>query len=206
MWAALWFPAPLRSWVLFDTRPYISFGPFLACPHYLSYYSVIPAVMTQSCWASLGLPFTLSPSTLKWPLVFLLMGSYVPFVFSLGHPWPVCFVLVSSSLLLTLHSHGLLLTSLDFLVPILHSHRLQWPILTFSKSYTAHGYAISLFLGFFKSIYLLNGHLFISWTCDPSFLRLGPDGFVTCLLPLLLGFLPSTWVLKKWPSTLTNHI
>ena len=46
------------------------------------------------------------------------MGPYVPFIFSLGHPWPVCFLWASSSLLLTLHSHRLLLTSLDFLAPI----------------------------------------------------------------------------------------
>ena len=46
------------------------------------------------------------------------MGPYVPFIFSLGHPWPVCFLWASSSLLLTLHSHRLLLTSLDFLDPI----------------------------------------------------------------------------------------
>ena len=114
MWVAFWFPAPLKGWYLFITGLYTSFGPFLDCPHFLPYYSVISAIMTQSCWASLGLPFTLSPSTLKWPLVFLLMGSCVPFVFSLGHPWPVCFLWTSSSILLTLHSHGLLLTSLDF--------------------------------------------------------------------------------------------
>ena len=42
------------------------------------------------------------------------MGSYVPFVFSLGHPWPVCFLWTFSSFLLTLHSHRLLLISLGF--------------------------------------------------------------------------------------------
>ena len=127
MWVAFRFSAPLRSWALFDTGPYISFGPFLDCPHFLPYYSVIPAVMTQSCWASLGQPFTLSPSGLAWPLVFLLMGSCVPFVFLLGilgpfaffgFPWPICFLWVSLTLLLTLHSHGLLLTSLGFIGPI----------------------------------------------------------------------------------------
>ena len=46
------------------------------------------------------------------------MGSCVPFVFSLGHPWPICFLWASSSILLTLHSHGPLLTSLDFPNPI----------------------------------------------------------------------------------------
>ena len=34
--------------------------------------------------------------------------------FSLGHPWPVCFLWTSSSFLLTLHSHRLLLISLGF--------------------------------------------------------------------------------------------
>ena len=84
MWAAFWFPAPLKGWYLFVTGLYTSFDPFLHCPHFLPYYSVIPTIMTQSCWASLGLPFILSPSGLTWPLVFLLMGSCVLFVFLLG--------------------------------------------------------------------------------------------------------------------------
>ena len=181
MWVALWFPAPLRSWVLFDTRPYISFGPFLACLHYLSYYSVILAVMTQSCWASLGQPFTLSPSGLAWPLLFLLMGSYVPFVFSLRHPWPICFLWASLALLLTLHSHGFLLISLGFPGPIslfsslgfmglsltlyflcLHYFGPAVALSHFSTSYTAHGYVISLFPGFFKPTCLFKAYLFIS--------------------------------------------
>ena len=74
--------------------------------------------MTQSWWASLGQPFTLSPSGLAWPLVFLLMGSCVSFVFSLGHPWPICSLWASLALLLTLHSHGFLLISLGFPSPI----------------------------------------------------------------------------------------
>ena len=83
LWATFWFPAPLRGWYLFVTELYTSFGPFLDCPHFLPYYSVIPAAMTQSCWASLGPPFILSPSGLTWPLVFILMGSCVPLVFLL---------------------------------------------------------------------------------------------------------------------------
>ena len=114
MWTAFLFPAPLGGRYLFVTGLYTSFGPFLDCPHFQPYYSVIPTVMTQSCGASLGLQFTLSPSGLTWPLVFLLMGFCVFFVFSLGHPWPICFFWASSSLLLTLHSHELLLTSLGF--------------------------------------------------------------------------------------------
>ena len=40
------------------------------------------------------------------------------FFFYLRHPLPVCFLWTSSSFLLTLHSHGPLLTSLDFPDPI----------------------------------------------------------------------------------------
>ena len=128
------------------------------------------------------------------------MGSCVPFAFSLGHPWLVCFLWASSSLLLTLYSYGLLLTSLGFLGPItsfsslgfmglplipyflcLHYFRLVVAHSHFSISYTAHGYAIFLFPGFFKPIYLHKTHLFISWACDPLFLPLRPNGFTTCL-------------------------
>ena len=166
-------------------------SPFLDCPHFLPYYSVISAVITQSCWASLGLPFILFPSGLTWPLVFLLIGSCVPVCFSLGHPWPIYFLWTFSSLLLTLHSHGLLLTSLGFPGPItlfsslgfmglpltpyflcLHCFGPTVALSHFSISYTAHGYAISLFSGSFKPTCLFKAHLFISWTCDPLFLRL----------------------------------
>ena len=82
--SAFWFPAAFRGWAFIVTGLYISFGPFLDCPHFLPCHSVILAVMTQSCWAPLGLLFILSLSGLTWPLVFLLMGSCVPFVFLLG--------------------------------------------------------------------------------------------------------------------------
>ena len=222
-----WFPAPLRGWYLFIIGLYTSFGPFLDCPHFLLYYSVIPAVMTQSCWASLGLSFTLSPSALTWPLVFLLMGFCVPFVFSLGHPWPVCFLWASSSLLLTLHSHGLLLTLLDFLDPITSFSSLGFMGLSLTPYFLCLHYfwacsgpfslflhhilpmsmlflSFSLFPGFFKPIYLLKAYLFISWIYDTSFLPLGLDGFAKPLLPLLLGFLPSTWILKNDPQQCFN--
>ena len=84
MWAGFWFSTPFKGWYLFVTGFYTSFGPFLDCPNFLPYYSIIPAVMTQSCWASLGQPFILSPGGLTWPLVFLLIGSCVPFIFLLG--------------------------------------------------------------------------------------------------------------------------
>ena len=127
-------------------------------------------------------------------------GLLCPFCFFLGHPWPIYFLWASLTPLLILHSDGLLLTSLGFPNPITSFSSLRFMGLPltpyflslhyfgsavahshFSISYTAHGYAISLFPGFFKSIYLLNAHLFISWACDPLFLPLGPNGFATCL-------------------------
>ena len=127
-------------------------------------------------------------------------GLLCPFCFSIGHPWPICFLWASLSLLLTLHSHGLLLTSLGFLGPITSFSSLGFMGLSltpyflclhyvgpamvhshFSISYTTHGYAISLFSGFLKPDYLLKAHLFIAWDCDPLFLPLEPNGFATCL-------------------------
>ena len=123
-----------------------------------------------------------------------------PFCFFCGHPWSICFLWASLTLLLTLHSHEFLLTSLGFPGPItlfsslgfmglpltpyflyLHYFRPAMAHSHFSISYTAYGYTISLFPGFFKPIYLLKTHLFISWVCDPLFLPLGSNGFVTCL-------------------------
>ena len=87
---------------------------------------------------------------------------------------------------------------LNYLILILRVHRLAInPLLSlfallwtcsgsFSLFYThtTHGYAISLFLGFFKPIYLLKAHLFISWACNPLNLPLRPNGF-TSYLPTL---------------------
>ena len=136
------------------------------------------------------------------PLVFLLMGSCVPFaLFSLGHPWPVLLPLgflipFTNSAFPWAITNFIGLPWPNYFILILGVHRLainpllslftlllglQWPILTFSTSYTAHGYAISLFPSFFKPIYLLKAHLFILWTYDPSFLPLEPDGLATCL-------------------------
>ena len=122
------------------------------------------------------------------------------FCLSLGHPWPICFLWASLTFLLTLHSHGLLLTSLGFPDPItlfsslgfislslipyflcLHYFGPAVTLSHFSISYTAHRYAISLFPDSFKPTYLFKTHLFISWACDPLFLLLGPNGFAICL-------------------------
>ena len=167
LWAAFWFPAPLRGWYLFVTGLYTSFDPFLDCFHFLSYYSVISAVMTQFCWASFGLPiygplcpfcfFSWASLARLLPLDFLILFTNSAFPWAMtnfiGLLWPSYFILI-------LGVHGLAINPLLSLYALLLG--LQWPILTFSKSYTAHGYAISLFPGFLKPIYLLKAHLFIS--------------------------------------------
>ena len=43
-------------------------------------------------------------------------------MFSLGHPWPTCLPWASSTLFLTLYSHGLLLASLGFGPTAAHSY------------------------------------------------------------------------------------
>ena len=127
-------------------------------------------------------------------------GLLYPFCLPLEHPWPTCFLWISLALLLTLHSHELLLTSLGFpgLITLFSSLGFMGLPLTpyflclhyfgpavalshFSTSYTAHRYAISLSPSFLKLICLLNAHLFTSWACDPLFLPLEPNGFATCL-------------------------
>ena len=145
-----------------------------------------------------------------------------PFRFSLGHPWPICFLWALLSLLLTLHPHGLLLTSLGFLGPITSFSSLGFmglsltpyflclhyfgPVVAhshFSISYTTHRYAISLFPDFFKPIYLLKAHLFISWACDTLFLPLGLNGFTTYLPTLCWAF----FFLLEFPKmTLNNKV
>ena len=151
------------------------------------------------------------PQWLSMAIGFLLHYLRVPVshLFSLGHPWLVCFSWDSLALFLTLYSHGLLLTSLGFPSPITLSSFLRFMGLPstpyflyfhyfglavahshFSTSYTAHEFAISLFPGSFKPICLLKAHLFISWTCDPLFLLLGLNGF-SIYLPTL--FCPCCW-------------
>ena len=68
--------------------------------------------------------------------------------------------LLSTPYFLCLHNFG---------PTVAHSH--------FSTSYTTHGFAIPLFLGFFKPVCFLKAHLSILWTCDPLFLSLGLNGF-----------------------------
>ena len=122
---------------------------------------------------------------------------------------PVCFPWASLALFLTLHSHGLLLNSLGFpgpitlslilgvhglaINPLLSLLLLLWacrgPFSLFHIIYYPW-FAFSLFPGFFKSIYLLKAHLFISWVCDPLLLPLRLNGF-SIYLPTL--FCPCYW-------------
>ena len=153
------------------------------------------------------------PNGLTRPWAFLPMGSCV--LFSLGHPWPICLPWASLALLLTLYSHGLLLTSLGFSGPITSYSSLGFmglPSIPYSLCLrcfgpaAAHSYffshhtlpmglllTISPFLGSFEPICFLKAHLLISWTCDPLFLPLGLNGFlffVSCQLLCVaeLGF------------------
>ena len=155
-------------------------------------------------------------------------------LFSLGHPWPIFLPWASSALLLTLYSHRLLLTSLDFPDPITSYSSLGFmgpPSIPYSlclhcfASAAAYSYffshhtlpmglllAISLFPGSFEPTCFLKVHLLILWTCDPLFLPLELNGF--CSLSFAnffsicvagLGFL--SFILgftKKRPSTILN--
>ena len=175
-----------------------SFPAILLC-HSCCNDSILPGL--------LGQPFTVSPSgmTIGSPTYGLLCS----FCFSLGLIWPICFLWASLALLLTLHFHEFLLTSLSFPDPITlfsslgfmglpltlyflclhyfgpavaHSH--------FFISYVAYGYVISLFSGFFKPTCLFKTYLFISWACNPLFLPLRPNDFAI-FLPTLYG--PCCW-------------
>ena len=80
------------------------------------------------------------------------------------------------------------------------------PFLLFLHHILPMGMLFLSFRAFFKPIYLLKSHLFISWTRDPLFLPLGPDGFATSLpnlCSLLLGFFAFHLDSQKWPSTRT---
>ena len=151
------------------------------------------------------------PQWLSIAIGFLLpyMWAPVSHLFSLSHPWPICFSWDSLVLFLTLYSHELLLTSLGFPNPITLSLSLGFmglpstpfflylhyfgPAMAhshFSTSYTVHEFAISLFSNSFKLMCLLKAHLFISWAYDPLFLPLGLNGF-SIYLPT--PFYPCCW-------------
>ena len=107
---------------------------------------------------------------------FPIYGLLCPFCFFLfGHPWLVCFLWVSSSLLLTLHSHGLFLTSLDFLGPI--------------TSFSSLG-----FIGLPLTSYFLCMHYF--WVCSGLF-----SLFPNHILPMGMLFLSFRAFLSLFTSS-----
>ena len=121
--------------------------------------------MTQSYWASLGLPFTRSPRALSWPLVFLFMGSCVLFVFfswaSLARLLPLGFLIPFTNL----HSHEPLLTSLDFPGPITSFSSLGFMGLPLTLYFLCMHYfwACSGLLSLFPNHILSMGMLFLSF-------------------------------------------
>ena len=90
--------------------------------------------------------------------------------FSLRHPWLVCFLWASSSLLLTLHSHELLLTSLEFLGPITSFSSLGFMGLPLTPYFLCMHYfwACSGSFSLFLNHILPNGMLFLSFQASLS--------------------------------------
>ena len=116
------------------------------------------------------------------------MGLLTP----LGFPSPI-------TLSLILETHGLAINPLLFLLTLLraccvHSH--------FSISHTTHGFATSLSPGFFRPMYFLKAHLFISWACDLLFLPLELNGFFIYLLTL---FYPCCWASSFYWASQNDH-
>ena len=162
------FPLRLRA------EPYLIMGLIFLWP--VSWLPSFPAILLcYSCCNDSILLGLFRPAVYFFPqwlgmaIGFPTYGLLCPFCFPLGHPWPTCFLWAFLALLLTLHSHEFLLTSLSFLGPItlfsslgfmglpltpyflcLHYFGPVVGLSHFYTSYTAHGYAISLFLGFFK--------------------------------------------------------
>ena len=134
-------------------------------------------------------------------LTYLLpLGLFIPFTNSafswaitnfIGLPWPNYFILI-------LGIHGLAINPLLSLFALLLG--LQWPILTFLHHILPMG---MLFLSFRASLSSFTSsrpiYYFMNlWSIIPAawawwFCHL----FAKPLLPLLLGFLPSTWILNK---------
>ena len=143
-------------------------------------------------------------------------------LFSLRHAWPICFPWASLALFLTLCSHGILLTPLDFPNPItlsfiLGAHGLAInPLLSlltllrpccgsfllFYITYCPWVWYFSLSPGSFRLICFLKAHLFILWAYDPLFLPLGLNGFSIHLLTL---FYPCCWVSSFYWASQNEH-
>ena len=135
----------------------------------ISYRSILPFLMwcylTPACWVSLDLLLILPSMTQYGHLGFVLHCLWVLLsnLFPLGYPWPICFPWVSLALFLTLRSHGLSPTLLDFPGPI-----------TLAFVLGAYGLAISPLLSLLAlfrtccSLFLLFYITYCPWICHIS--------------------------------------
>ena len=150
----------LLSELLFDFSLPLGAGPLLLLSftflsaHFLialiSCHVTLPLCCNDSILLDLFRPAVNSfPQWLNMAIDFPTYGLPCPFCFSLRHPWPIRFLWNSLSLLLTLHSHGFLLTSLGFPGPII--------------SFSSLG-----FMGLPLTPYFLCLHYF--WACNGPFL------------------------------------
>ena len=107
MWVSFCFPASLRSWALFDDGSHISLA-----------HSLFPLFLAMSfCYSCCNSLILLGLFWVSRLFVLLMAwhghwfaftcGLLCPFWLSLRHIWPVCFLWISSALLLILHSHEL---------------------------------------------------------------------------------------------------
>ena len=150
-----WFPfplwlAPLRGWALLDGGLCLSSAHLFSYYYLLLYHSIIPA---KKLFASIrlglfGPTVYSSPNGPLRPLVLLLHHRrvLVSHLFSLGHPWPICFPWASLTLFITLHSHGLLLSSLGFL-----------GLITLSLILEVHGLVINPLLSLLSLLWAYHG-------------------------------------------------
>ena len=145
----LWF-APLRGWALLDGGLCLSSAHPFFCYHLLPFHSIIPAakLFASISLGLFGLAVYSSPNGLVRPLVLFLHHWRAPVshLFSFGRFWPICFPWASLAIFLTLHSHGLLLSSLGF--PSL---------ITLSLILGAHGLAINPLLSLLSLLWICRG-------------------------------------------------
>ena len=118
MWIAFLFPAPLRGWAfcywaLHFFRPisWLPSFPAMSLCHFCCNDLILLGLFRPAFYSF--------PQWLSMSIGFLTHGLLCSFCLFLGHPCLICFLWASLALLLSLHSHELLLTSLDFPSPII---------------------------------------------------------------------------------------